>query len=401
MAYPADVDIITPKVPNTPLLQFYSNIIASSNPINIIFTGLVRGLQYHIRCNIQSTQGDPTLRTSSNATLEYYTSVSTSNSTNINIMPVVPQATQCAQFQFTSEPGQSTRNAITNYCQRLYSTPGWWKNGCIICTDSAMQYYAPGLMLPNSTYCNVTTAPKSRLRFLDTTTTATTSTTINPANVTAYNPAVHSVCPVAHPICATDVSGSKNYNDYFTQLITDLKSTDSFKATLSIINVPITQPTIIVTDNVAPDLTKLNFAITSSAKTGSVSWTASYSAGAVVCYWQISAGTNSAAPTFNSVKGCTDPSWCGMFKSSNNTQTYSTNANNLKQFSASTSYTVYLACQNDIPYAQKMSVVQAVGTFTIPPDTVTPPPTNTTTTSSSFVSISITYFVFLLALLFN
>ncbi len=48
-------------------------------------------------------------------------------------------------------------------------------------------------------------------------------------------------------------------------------------------------------------------AVTSSNANGAVSWTATF-ATSLVCYWQISTNT---APAFRSLKGCTDPSWCG------------------------------------------------------------------------------------------
>jgi len=400
MAFPADVDIILPKVPNTPLLQFYSNIINNTTPLDIVFSGLVRGQQYHLRCMIYSTQGDVTQRTSSSVSLENYVVVGTTNSTTIPIMPVAPQPTQCAQFQFTSEPGQVTRNAIVNYCQKLFSEPGWANNGCIVCVDSAMTYNVPGLSLPTNITCQTTVAPKTRLRFLQV---SSTASTINPGNVTAYNPTSHSVCPVAHPICATDVSGNKAYNEYFVSMIDGLRTPTLFLQNINILNAPIntTNPALTVTDNIAPDLTKYVVGVTASAKAGSVTWTSSFTS-PLACWWQISAGTNTAAPTFDAIKGCTDPSWCGMHKVTTFPQTVMTNPNALKAFSAATSYTIYYACTNDIPFAQKKSNVVAAGTFAIAADPVTTSDVITpVTTSSTFVSISMMSLVFLLALLFN
>jgi len=378
MAYPADATIIAPLQANTKYLQFYSNIISNVTPIDIIFSNLVRGQQYHLRCIIQSTQTIAPSRSTSSASLENYTPVTTTNSTVVNLVASSPTATQCAQWQFLSEPGQTTRTAVVNYCQKLFSAPGWWNNGCVICTYSDLTYNTPGLTLPSNITCATTTA-SSRLRFLQT-------TNLNPATNTTVNAASSlTVCPVPHPICSTDVTGNKVYADYFNQLITDLKTTALFQQNLNINNVNLnaTSPVLTVTDTVTPDLTKMVTAVTNSNANGAVSWTATF-ATSLVCYWQISTST---APTFSSLNGCTDPSWCGNSLVGPVTTTISTTS--LKAFTAGSTYQIYMGCSNNIPFAQLKSIVVSAGSFTIPTTSTTPVVVvNTTTTSSSYVSFS-------------
>jgi len=393
MAYPADADILAPKVANSNLLQFYGNIISSIAPVDIIFSNLVRGQQYHMRCIIQSTQGDASQRTSSSVNLENYVQSGASNSTTVNIAPQAAQATQCAQFQFLSEPGQSTRNSIINHCQRVFSAPGWSSNGCIICTNSDMNYLAPGLSFPQNITC-VATAAKTKLRFLQT-------SPIIPPNVTADVATSLTVCPIAHPICTTDASGNKAYNDYFTQFTGDLKTAALFKQNLNIDNVRLntTNPIVTVTDAVAPDVTKVTAAITSSNANGAVSFTLSYTS-PIQCFWQISDATT--APAYSALSTCADASWCGKNRVGQTSTTVSTT--NLKAFTAGSTYNVYIGCTNDIPMAQKTSAVKSIGTFSIPkPVDPTPSPSvaNSTTISANFINVSMFVLLLIFSLIFN
>jgi len=389
MAYPSDASIMTvPAIaPATQYLQFYTNILSTNTPVDIVFSGLVRGMRYHMRCIIQSTQGDATQRTSSSVNIENYVQAGALNSTTVNISPTSPQPTQCVQWQFLSEPGQSTRTAVVNYCQKLFSTPGWYNSGCVICTYSDLSYNTPGLVLPLNITCAASSGLK-RLRMLQGTTNS---------NATFNNPATLTVCPVAHPVCATDVSGNKIYSDYFNQLINDLKTPALFLSTLNINNVFLnsTVPTVTINDNTTPDLTKLVGSITSSNQNGAVSFTAQF-VSPLACYWMIQDASVNAPTTYSSLQVCTDPNWCGMAKVGLSQSTVSTV--NLKAFTPGSTYNVYMSCTNDIPFSQKQTIVQKVGTFNFPAPTpsipITPP------ISGSFVSYSMMALLFVFARLF-
>jgi hypothetical protein len=401
MAYPADADIIAPKVPASNYIQFYQNIITSTSPIDIILNNLVRGMQYHMRCIAQSTQSDSTLVTTTSYNFENFPGTGV-NATTVTITPTSATSTQCAQWQFLADPGATTKNQIVNYCQKVFSASGYSANGCVACTFSDMSYSVPGVPLPLNITCPAT-ASKARLRFLQTTTNMTTTTTTN-----TTTPVTVTVCPIPHPICATDAITGKTYSDFFNQLTGDLKTSTLFGTNLNLPNLSLntTNPIITVTDATTPDVTLLNSGILSSAATGAVSWTATFPT-PLQCYWQI-ADASAAAPTFTQIQGCTDPSWCGKAKVGPTPTTISTSS--LKAFTAGSNYNIYMACTNDIPLAQKVSNVRTVGSFNIATSGTTTntntTTTNTTTTnttggSSNFLSLSMMTIILLFAIIFN
>jgi hypothetical protein len=411
-AYPADADIIAPKVAATSYLQFYSNLVTATSPIDVVFSNLVRGMQYKMRCIATTTHTDATLRTSVSNNYESFPGTG-ANTTAVNIVPSVSVPTQCAQWQFLADPGTAAKNAIVNYCQKVYSSPGYAANGCVACTFSDMSYTVTGVTLPVNITCATTTA-KTRLRFLQTSTGTTTpatgaTTTTTPAAATnTTTPVITTtvtVCPIPHPICATDAVSGKTYADFFAQFTGDLKTSALIATNLGVAGTVLntSTPIITVTDAVAPDATKLTVAVTSSAATGAASWTATFPT-PVQCFWQITDSTT--APTYSALSGCTDASWCGKSKVGVSATTISTTS--LKAFTAGSTYQIYMGCTNDIPMAQKTSAVRAVGSFTIaaaPAPTTPTTPTNTTTTnttsgSANFISFSMMAIFLLFGLLF-
>jgi hypothetical protein len=326
---------------------------------------------------------------------------------------------------FYSDPGQETKIAIINYCQKLFSGPGWMNNGCVVCTDSGKSYKVPGLELPQENIC---VAPKKdKLRVLQNTSASTTATTnanasattaststpssttagefIIPVTVTENKTALFSVCAVASPSCLTDVSGNKLYTDYFNQLRADLATQELFKKTLNIINAQVSTVNT-YNDITTPALTGLTISPPNAQLSGLVTFTATYPT-PLKCNYQISTAAASAAPSFDAIVSCTD-ALCGVVKPSSYGHTVSTQANNLKALSPSTTYNIFFACTNDIPYAQKRGEVTAAGSFTTPADTTTPT-TNCTATpsaagcptiSAGFIQYSFAAVLMLLAFLF-
>jgi hypothetical protein len=366
--FPATEDIKAPTIQNTNILQFYSGVYTSTTGHNILFNNLIRGQKYKLKCIIESVEGDKTKRTSNSGTLNQYTNA---DGILIDIMPSYPQTTYCAQFLFYSEPSQETKIAIIQYCQKLFSTPGWVNNGCVVCTDSGLSYITPGLNLPDENIC---VAPKTTtLRFLDTvdSTNGTTSTSSTPATTTddlvipvatvENNGFLYSVCAIASTVCNTDISGKKLYTDYFNQFKNDLATQDLFKKTLNIIDAQVAQVNI-YDDTKAPDLAALSISNMSNQLTGLVTFTAT-NATPLKCSYQITTAAASAAPSFDSILSCTD-ALCGTVKPNLLGSTVSTNANNLKALTPSTTYNIFFACTNDIPYTQKRATVLSVGTFT-------------------------------------
>lgn len=400
---------------NTALLQYYTNFVNSATAFDILYTGLVRGQQYHMKCLIQSTQGDSTQRGSVSYSIENGT---LSNTTVVPITPPSSIATQCVQYVFTTDPGNSTKVALVNYCQRLFSSSGYASNGCVVCTSSDASYVTPGLSLPVNVTCTAaavaTNTTKSSLRFLDGTDSATVTTTAtnttNMTNTTSY--VTYSVCAVPYPICATDPNvGGKAYSDLINTLsgLTTSASIASAIVASSTMVIPINS-TSTFGDTSAPNMTFVTAAGVSANANGLVTWTSQTSSGygPYVCYWKIQPST-SAAPAFSDLTSCTS-SWCGKTKANTLGVSTSTNTQSLTAFTAGTSYNIYYGCYNDIPSPQMQSSVSIAGTFNIASSNSNTGTTNsstngstngTTPASSNFVNFSMMAVLMVLALIFN
>jgi len=400
--YPSNDIIKKPTTVNTQLLQFYSGVYTTTTTgSDIVFNGLIRGQRYKLRCIIESVQGNPTTRTSTTGNFEKYTAP---NGTTWDVMPSSPQSTFCAQYLFDNEPGQETKIAMINYCQRLFSAPGWSANGCIICTDSELTYTVAGITLPN---IQCTAAAAAKLRFLQSTATntvsststptttatnttnttnptpTTTGTTVIPSTVTENKTILFSVCAIASPVCSRDVSGNKAYLDYFNQLRDDLATPEQFKKTLDIVNAQVRSVTT-YSDATAPTITTETLKITgvTPALTGLIRFKATFP-NPLRCFYQISTSASTSAPTFDAIMNCKD-ALCGTFKPNSLGVEVSTSTTNLRALTPNAQYNIFVGCTNDVPYSTKRSAVIAGSSFTAPSDTNTVPTNTTCPTGQTF-----------------
>jgi len=282
---------------------------------------------------------------------------------------------------------------MVNYCQKLFSGVngnGWSNNGCIICADSTLAYFAPGFAFTQNTTCvpTNTTRSKRSLRFLQSTTAAAST----PA-ASGSTPAVtvfYSVCAVPNPICATDANGANLYNAILTQVTSGLKTLSTTTG-----NVPI-QTTSSVTDVTAPVGASIVITGLTWQPTGAVTWTATYTT-PIVCYYQITSAT--APTTIGAIQACTDNTRCGVFRANSKGLTGAIPSTSLNPFTANTAFTMYYGCYNDIPYPQNPSTIQTAGAYTYVPTTTGS--TNSTTTtpstpaSTSASKLTFSYLIFL------
>jgi hypothetical protein len=344
----------------------------------MVFENLVRGQRYKLRCLITSTEGDEAKRTSSSVNLETYTPPSTTNTTTFSFIPTPSQYTMCQNFIFNSDPGQTTKNAINNYAQKVFSIDGWSKNGCIIATD--LTYYTvPGLSFPTNVTCNTPNA--TRLRYLQ-----------NSANTTTNVTTTHSVCPVPHRICKTDVGSNNSNNNYvklFNQVATDLKTNALFVTTLSISNTNLRNITTTTDENV-PDLSQLVISNVNSNTNGQVTWTAYFPTN-LMCYYKIDLGST---PNFSTVETCTETGRCGSFRASPLTESAGNNSGSVAAFADGT-YNIWIACYNDIPYPQKQAAVRSGSSFTISNSlTPTPNPVSSSMITLNMVLLALIFMIF-------
>merc|ERR1711976_1068429 len=366
----------------------------------ISYSKIFRGQRYRLRCIIESTQGDVKQRTSSNVNIDDYTQTGASNNTVVNIEPVKVQATKCARFNFLSEPGETTRNAIISHCQRVYSAPGWENNGCIICAKPDFTGVLPGLSFAKNITCPVSSS-RRKLRFLQDTTAATEKKQEIPQEISKVDvPAFLTVCPIPNPICGTDSAGNKSYDDYFTQFTNDLKTNKLFKDNLNIDNVFLNTATPIITvdDSSSPDLSKLEKENLSHDDSGNFSIKITYPNSPLKCNWT----TSDKKLTFAQMKACTDAAWCG--KSDVGPQKIEIKPKQNKAFTPGSSYNLYLGCENDVPNSQKQSEVVSLGSFSIKKPEENNNQKNSTdpnTTSANFLNFSIFGLLLVFSMIFN
>ncbi len=340
---------------STPLLQYYYNVFYSTDTSKpIVFDNLVRGQAYKLRCFIESTEGDLTLRTRSNGTLENY-EATTENEKPTPIVTVDPMPTSCARWNFNNEPGADTKTAIVNYCQKVFSKPGWFSNGCVICVDSDLKGNAPGLEFTKNTTCAATTSARRRLRFLADTDTKKDESIVN-------TPAFHTVCAVQNKMCEKDSIASKSYADFFVEFTNDLKTGELFEKNAEIKNVNLNTTNAIstFTDAANPDISNLVVTVDSAPTAdGSFSFSVTNSV-PLRCYMKIA----TSQPTAAELKTCADRSRCDTVSIGPVMTNFKSASDSLKAFDPAT-YNVYSVCQNDVPGAVKMTEVKNVGTFTI------------------------------------
>merc|ERR1712166_1030685 len=258
--YPSDDKIMKFDNVSDNLTSYYTAMFNTKTKSNIIFNDLVRGQSYKLRCIISSTEGVVAQRTSAAVSIE---KLASANGTVSEFIPTSVTKTQCVQYYFTSDPGQATKIAMVNYCQKLFSATGYSTSGCVVCTDSELTYTSPGLELPNNLTCTATTT-KSRLRFLQSASTTNNSTVLTPTTASStVNP--------------------------------------------SLVN---QSNTLIVTDLVAPNISKSFVVQVSSINSnGLIVFNAKFTS-ALRCSWQI-ADSSAAPATGSAIAGCTDTQWCG------------------------------------------------------------------------------------------
>ena len=381
--FPSDSDIISPKLPNKSLIQFYSSFYNDKIPSDIIFQNLVRGQKYKLRCLVQSTHADETIRKIASVNIENPIVIGTNDKVTSPIVPLDTVPTQCAKWNFLSDPGADTYIAMLNYCQNLFSAHGWSENGCIICSNNDGSETVEGLSLPKDTIC----LSEKSLRFLQSPIIKQASNTI---------PSEFVICAVPHPLCKSDVSLFDNsYNDIFSKFVNNLKSRDLVSFNLKISNIKLDEkPVTIFSDEVAPVLDKLEVFVSSKNVNGFIK-ASIVSQAAYKCYWMISTNEISNPPTFSTLESCM-MEWCGNVRVSKYQNTFSTDLKNLKSFAEATIYNIFLGCYNDIPNPQKRSNVMSIGNFSFPNSTVIKDPTG-----SMYLKYSLSIFLILVILIIN
>jgi hypothetical protein len=293
------------------------------------------------------------------------------------IIPESAESTYCAQFNFVTDPGQETKDAILNYCQNYFSNPGWYKNGCIICSTSTLSATVGGLKFPQNASCPVS----AQSEVLNTTTNPIMSSSIS-----------HVVCPIPTSLCSTDAGPTNTYATQFSSFTNSISTNSLLRKAVNSPSASLdtSYPVVTITDSSTLDISKLTVEIGSRNRFGQFMMTASYPTPAL-CYWQIS--TINTAPSFSSIASCTDSSWCGVAELG--PVSFIIKVVNEREFAFDTSYYVYFGCSNDVPYSTSTSSVVSIGNFLYRPK----PILEITKLSASYLNFSIATLLSLVMLL--
>lgn len=348
-------------------VSMFSEILNIEGYANIQFDNLIRGAPYKLKIIIESTQGNSTLRTSSELTLEEYTFT---NGTTVAIAPSKPNSPICASYNFATRPGVQVTDPLLWYWQSYFSSEGYNSTGCVTAVD---QYGTNIPGIPN--IANETSCGRQNCRFVE-----RDDYVVNQTDTTT--PETYTLCAYPSSVCSSNPTDLKSN---FDTLMTTLATPDNFKSVLNTYVVPDFNITILSDETGVPsatisDITRVSGLVTFNAVATSP----------IVCYVKVSSGS---APTSSDFNTCTTD--CKVL----NIQTKSTQFSITLNVSEVGTYTVYSNCYNAMPCSQASSGVNTVTSFTLSPadidditgntDTSSNVDTNTTSTNSSWLNVSI------------
>jgi len=368
----------------SPLARYFSQYLSSTTAnVNVLFTGLVRGLTYQMRCFGSSTQVVTSSRTfTSGVTFTEWTGFSRVSPAD-PLKTVAPLTPSCASFSFNNTQVDAvTQQSMINYCQRFFTvnlnpTAANPNQACIVCTDSSAIMSAPGVAFTNTTQTrcplNGTATRSARLRFLSHSNKYSrflqnTSNTNNSSNSTNSTPVpvifVFNVCPVQDLVCGSDtVASAKAYADYVTDFAASLNNAAAFVTVLGRTGIPLVGTPIVIRDLEVPILnftsTAPVFRLNSNDNTG---WNLTfYNPTQVNCWWSL--GSSTAPSSAQLQFGCNAAvSSCGVTPVTSAGAVIS-NTTNIP-LNWNTNYIIWAYCSNNIPNSANFANVTQVYSFT-------------------------------------
>lgn len=331
--FPSDSAIKTQNVTESLRQSYFSEILNIKGSATIQFDNLIRNTPYKLKVFIESTQGDLTLRTSSNITITDY---AFTNGTVVPIIASKPHATYCASYRFRSRPGIQVTNPLLWYWQRHFSSAGYYESGCISAVD---QYgtVIPGL--PNITA--ESNCGKSNCRFVQRENYV--------INQTATNvPETYTICAYPLSTCAVDPA---DYDASFNSIVALLNTNATLNTTLNIRVVPEFNLTVLSADSTPVKPTTS----TPTRKGQQVEFTGK-SESPLRCFVKAINGAQPSEAEFNT---------CGTDCSSISVATVdSTFSVNLK-ISGQGTYNLYSNCYNDMHCSTSSTGVFSLGSVSL------------------------------------
>jgi hypothetical protein len=348
----------------TKLVKYYSGQYTndvSANGLSIIFTELIRGQKYKLKCFIETNHDDVLKR--SNAT-GIFLNFTDSNNKTVDIYPSDPDTLKCAAFEINFNLTNIDRIALMNYCQGIYNNT-WENNGCTVCTDPNITYKqltAP--IVPTCTTNDLT----NRRRFLEATNPATAAiTALISSNATSMIPLIAgqnnsyviSVCAIPNPSCTSDMLGKKTFVELFNNFTMNLNTTDNFNSHLKPTNKTNLAKIVQYDDSTYPDITQLNMTVVQTKLNGYVNFIAYYP-DIIRCYYYIS--NSPTPPEYSFIESCSKD-LCGKFYPYKDGVDVSTTMDQFKPLTTNTNYSIYVGCENYLPSSIMKTNITVGATF--------------------------------------
>ena len=351
----------------SPTVQYFSQYFGSnSSKCTIQFNGLVRGLSYKMRCFGSSTEVSLLSRSFTSA-VTFLTWTSPAGSIPIQVSKSL--VTSCASFSFLNYvPDNDIKTKMINYCQNFFpinqnSTTPNTNRACIVCTESTLSLFTPGIYLTNSKLTTCPTNTVSLSRFLIANTNSSSrflqnTTSLTKGNITYF----FNVCPIQDLLCDSDIIGTKSMSDLVYDFTTSLNNTNSFLNILGKSNIPLIATTIL-TDFSSPLVNFTNKSPLFNYDSSNLTFfnLTVFNPVQIWCLWSLT--NNITAPSINQFINCNSTiENCGQSSITPSGTVISSLKTNYS-LKWNTTYYFWAYCSNNIPFSNQYANVTLIYSF--------------------------------------
>ena len=338
---------------------FYHQILQSSS--FLIFSDVIKGYQYNVKCLFQTTDSDQNLIRSRDFTLlsNYAYSVN-------------PAKTRCNTFYFISPLSEENQQKYINYCQYIMGKNlGYTTGGCVICTDCSGKIIAPGYELYFPFSCQKEKCYSKRNSSLVDYMYDLAEEFNTYSNSNKYE---FTICASSNRICPSQIE-ELPFNSAFNQFVDNIKTRETVNRIFNydnsdndnyIIYNGYFQNMIYIESTPIENDISIEF-LSEFDKSGKAIWKASYNSEVnfnILCFWRIKISTDQI-PTMEEMTNCLDDeSFCGIFVANYGGHIYEIPSNKKSNVVVG-EYTFYITCSYFVPSPIYFTSIKSVITFEI------------------------------------
>lgn len=309
-----------------------NKLIAKNEDVSIIFSNLLRGFNYNMKCVLSSMHGSTKLKTKY---VVNYDTFHNSKRSDVTIATKKPSSSICHEFKFKYSLTKAKVKSILNNCQNSFKYASL--QGCVVCIDSFNEAASSiDYMNTNSCYSDYVVV---------------NTFTDNDSNYEEFESMQkYSICISPLNNCPSDYPNFKTEAINWSTYIKEGRNEDLYYLTEVIDSI------VIITDEKVPDVS--NLSISSASYADSLLTWSMKSDSRLKCYYLIVAGEK-IIPTKSEILSCpnsNDNSMCAGIKISEVLRNYT-----LKVTLVSGNYSIWMVCYNDVYYHMYSSVPLKVG----------------------------------------